>query len=508
MADGKYDTTINLGLDADLTGGVQTEKQLDGLKHKAAQLGKDGSASVGKVTGAVGGLQKACGLLRNVLTGFGVVGVFTTLAAAVGKVKDSFGAAKKEAEELAKAKDKAAHKEAVEALAKSYEQLGEAMRKASEAMQRANELEDIATRNARALEDAQLDLAKQKELAAIDANDPAAAEKRAQIEADYAARRGHLTADRSREDLDRERNRLQAAASAKRNEAADIEALTKNDDAVIADVRRRLADARNRSEVDNDEDRSGFWEHFGGNVKAITTFNWGKVGESRTEAGDAIRKESKSEAERLEAELKQLESQREAKLKKAADIRAEGEQMQQKSYELQSGYKVIDVREQATGVETSRGVIEADNALDKKNKEIAKQAAQKAKDAATVLEGPGRIAAIQRQIDAAEAQRRAAQESDAREQEEAVMARLALENFNNGEGRRGGTGTRARRSELEADVERETREAASSRIQLQGALATLATTLKGLNSDLAKVKREVDAAVKRQNNINAEAPEG
>ena len=182
--------------------------------------------------------------------------------------------------------------------------------------------------------------------------------------------------------------------------------------------------------------------------------------------------------------------------------------MDERAGALYAGQKAIDVREDATAVEARRGVTDAGNALDKKNKEIAKKAAQKAKDAATVQEGPGRIAAIQRQIDAAEAKRRAAQEADAREQEEAVMARLALENFNNGEGRRGGTGTRARRSDLEADVERETREAASSRIQLQGTLATLATTLKGLNSDLAKVKREVDAAVKRQNNINAEAPEG
>ena len=216
MANGQHDTTITIGLDADLSGGVQTEKQLEAMRRKAAQLGKEGSSSVGKVTGAVGGLQKACGLLRNVLAGFGLVGVFTALAAAVGKVKDSFGAAKKEAEALAKEKDKAAHKEAVEALAKSYETLGESMRKASEAMQRANELEDIATRNARALEDAQLDLAKQKELAAIDANDPAAAEKRAQIEANYAERRGHLTAARSREDLAKESNRLMAEAGAKR----------------------------------------------------------------------------------------------------------------------------------------------------------------------------------------------------------------------------------------------------------------------------------------------------
>ena len=239
MANGQHDTTITIGLDADLSGGVQTEKQLEAMRRKAAQLGKDGSASVGKVTGAIGGLQKACGMLRNVLAGFGLVGVFTALAAAVGKVKDSFGAAKKEAEALAKEKDKAAHKEAVEALAKSYETLGESMRKASEAMQRANELEDIVTRNARALEDAQLDLAKQKELAAIDANDPAAAEKRAQIEANYAERRGHLTAARSREDLAKESNRLMAEAGAKRTSAGRIEKEAEGYDRLIESAQKR-----------------------------------------------------------------------------------------------------------------------------------------------------------------------------------------------------------------------------------------------------------------------------
>lgn len=508
MANGQHDTTITIGLDADLSGGVQTEKQLDNLKHKAAQLGKEGSSSVGKVTGAIGGLQKACGMLRNVLAGFGLVGVFTALAAAVGKVKDSFGAAKKEAEALAKEKDKAAHKEAVEALAKSYETLGESMRKASEAMQRANELEDIATRNARALEDAQLDLAKQKELAAIDANDPAAAEKRAQIEANYAERRGHLTAARSREDLAKESNRLMAEAGAKRTSAGRIEKEAEEYDRLIESAQKRRDATHTRSFAMNEEDRHGFWENFGGVWKDVATLNWGHIGESDSEAGNALRKEAKGEVAALDAEIKRLQEEKRQKLKQAADLRAEAEHMDERAGALYTGQKAIDVREDATAVETRRGVTDAGNALDKKNKEIAKKAAQKAKDAATVQEGPGRIAAIQRQIDAAEAQRRAAQESDAREQEEAVMARLALENFNNGEGRRGGTGTRARRSELEADVERETREAASSRIQLQGTLATLATTLKGLNSDLAKVKREVDAAVKRQNNINAEAPEG
>ena len=53
---------------------------------------------------------------------------------------------------------------------------------------------------------------------------------------------------------------------------------------------------------------------------------------------------------------------------------------------------------------------------------------------------------------------------------------------------------------------RETQEANASRTQLQSTLATLAATLNGLNADLKKVKREVDAATKRQNANNDEAP--
>lgn len=495
MANGNNDTTITIGLDADLSGGVQTEKQLEAMRRKAAQLGKDGSASVGKVTGAIGGLQKACGLLRNFLTGFGVVGVFTALAAAVGNVKDSFGAAKKEAEALAKEKDKAAHKEAVEALAKSYETLGESMRKASEAMQRANELEDIATRNARALEDAQLDLAKQKELAAIDANDPAAAEKRAQIEANYAERRGHLTAARSREDLDREHNRLMAEAGQKRAAAARLDKATQGDDAVIADVRRRLADARNRSKVDNDEDRSGFWEHVGGNVKDIATFNWGRVGESRTEAGDAIRREARSEAERLEAELKQLESQREAKLKQAADLRTEAEHMDERAGALHAGHEAIDVREDATAAETRRGAADAGRALDKKEKQVAK-------DKQTVAEGRETLANFEQTEVEQRAKAKAAADKYEREQADVAAAQNRYDMIvANG-------GSRKERSAALSALQKERDEALEAQHEMEKVAAEVANVLKEIKEEVGTLKQAVKSAKSRLKQNEADAPEG
>ena len=495
MANGNNDTTISIGLDADLSGGVQTEKQLEAMRRKAAQLGKDGSASVGKVTGAIGGLQKACGMLRNVLAGFGLVGVFTALAAAVGKVKDSFGAAKKEAEALAKEKDKAAHKEAVEALAKSYETLGESMRKASEAMQRANELEDIATRNARALEDAQLDLAKQKELAAIDANDPAAAEKRAQIEANYAERRGHLTAARSREDLAKESNRLMAEAGAKRTSAARIESAVKDDDKVIEDVRRRLVDARTRSKVDNAEDRGGFWEHLGGNAKNIVTLNWGQVGESRTEAGDAIRKEAKTEAEQLEAELKQLKEQREAKLKQAADLRAEAEHMDERAGAIYAGQKAIDVREDATAIETRRGVVSADNALDKKEKQVAK-------DKQTIAEGKETLANFEETEAEQKAKAQAAADKYQKEQNEVFAAQNRYDMLvQNG-------GSKKEKSAALAALQKEKAEALEAQHEMEKVAAEVANVLKAIKEEVGTLSRSVKAAQSRLKQNEADAPEG
>ena len=100
----------------------------------------------------------------------------------------------------------------------------------------------------------------------------------------------------------------------------------------------------------------------------------------------------------------------------------------------------------------------------------------------------------------------AAISADAKEQQDAILAQQALDSFNLAGHRRNGTGVQARRGELEADVARETQEATQSRAQLQSTLATLAATLKGLNADLKKVEREVDAATKRQNANNDEAP--
>ena len=59
-----------------------------------------------------------------------------------------------------------------------------------------------------------------------------------------------------------------------------------------------------------------------------------------------------------------------------------------------------------------------------------------------------------------------------------------------------------------ARILRETREAAQSRSDLNALLATLSVELKGLRSEMARAKREIEAATKRQAAVNDEAPGG
>lgn len=162
---------------------------------------------------------------------------------------------------------------------------------------------------------------------------------------------------------------------------------------------------------------------------------------------------------------------------------------------------MANVRAETALLTGRTGQAAADRALEKRQ-------AQVAADESTIAQGPGRLAALKRRIASVEAQKAAAISADAKEQQNAVLAQQALDSFNQAGHRRNGTGVQAQRSALEEDVARETREANQSRAQLQTTLATLAATLKGLNADLKKVERDVDAATRRQNVNNDDAPAG
>lgn len=503
MAD--RDTIIKLGLDADLTGGVQTEKQLEKVRQQAKKLEQDSKSGGASIEQAFGKATRAVGFFRKALAGFGVFTALTGLVEVIEKIGDLFSSAKDKAVGFGGAIDQAVQKNAAENLAKSYEQLSAAIQKAADATKHANEMQDIAVKNARELEDAQMSLAEQKELAAVDDSDPAAAERRAIISARYAAKRGVLDTSRMREDIDAQRNRLSSDAGSKRAAADRIMSSLSNDDALIKKTEGLIKDAetkamrRNRFDLPKNSIR--------GMLKNLYTID-PLVDPYQTEEGNAERKRYQDMADRLKKKLEELKKDKKDKKEQAEKLRTEAAQLDERAALIYQAQETIDVKETTARVTGQRGMEDAETSLEEKNKEIAKKKEKAAADAATIAQGPGRIAALEKQVDAKNAQLLAAQQANANEQMDVVRAQNALDSFNNSGHRRNGTGVQAQRRNLEANLELQTREAAKSQADFDSLLATLSVEIKGLRSKIEKAKREIEAATKRQAAVNDNAPGG
>lgn len=499
MAGGKYDTTIKLGLDADLSGGVQTEKQMDSLRRKAKDLGKESEASAAKATGAMGRLQRATGKLRQALAGFGVAGIFTALISQIGKLRDSFGAAQKQAEAFAKIQQKLAEDKGLQGLAQDYERLKDAVAAATAEQQHSLDMIDEEVKNRRRLESAQRAAAKEAELSALDPGDPAYAEKKAAIEARYARAGAAAAASDAREDITLQQQRLETQAGLKDKDASAQDAQSRF-------IRRKLAAAqreKDRAEVAavelNEADKTGTLAAIGRTAAQLFTGDWGRLAGATTAEGDAVRRAEKEKAAAAELKIVDLQEELRKSEARAAALRQEAANLRERRDKAGDALAAADIEAANSSSAAGRVQSEAARALGKKEAQIAA-------DEATIAQGPGRMAAIRQRIASVEAQKAAAISADSKEQQDAILAQQALDSFSLAGHRRNGTGVQAQRSALEADVARETAEAEQSRAQLQTTLATLAATLKGLNADLKKVERDVDAAVKRQSATNDEAP--
>ena len=133
-----YDTKIRIGMEADLAGGVQTERQFDKLKQKAREFGKETGSSSNSASAALGRVTSAVGKLRSVLTGLGVAGALAGLIASIKSIAESLREADKEAEKFAKAKKAAAQEKEVSDLADAYAKLTKAIQDSSAANEHEN----------------------------------------------------------------------------------------------------------------------------------------------------------------------------------------------------------------------------------------------------------------------------------------------------------------------------------------------------------------------------------
>ncbi len=402
------EVNVKLKVTAETGGAAKVKAALESTGEAAKKAADKTKGSFAQVQSTMSGVTRAAGLFQKALTGFGVVGVVTTLAAAIGKIRDSFKESTKEAKEFEKAAEAKAVQASVDALAESYRKLTEAISEANAARRHEQELDDIKLKNKRDAEDAALDLAEQKELAGIDANDLAAAEARAEIQARYQAERSKRQAERAKFDGIRERESLRGDAAAGRKEADAIDASLKEDDAAIAAARRRLGEKRAASVNENDDDDQGFWSNFASNVRKIVTLNWGKVGDSRTEEGNARRAEAKREAEAEEERIKSLEKSRDEKAKRAAELRTEAARKEEKAEALGGSVEAQDLRIESTRLANRQAIAAAERATDKKDADTEAEKAMLA-DAVTSQEMlarekadiQSRLAALQARKDAA-----------------------------------------------------------------------------------------------------------
>jgi len=325
MAAEEYTTKIKI--EADTAGAAKASKAFEDAEKKANGLGA-----------ALGGVRKAAGLLRSALMGFGVASIFTSLIGAVENLRKKFGETKDEADKLKTAAEKATDTERVEKLTAEYDKLAKSIDAAAKARERANELEDMEKNSARELEDIEATAAKDAELAALDPNDRYYEQKKAQIEAKYSGAAANRAAQRKVEDAETAAARTQAEAEAKSVEAGDRRVALIGDRAQLDALKKRRAAALAESVSDNAGDLSGAGETGWVNFTRVFGMNggWKRLGESRTEEGDAKRKAAEDKAAELEKQIKAKEKDIADKEAKIAELEEEAAHLSKKSV-IQSG---------------------------------------------------------------------------------------------------------------------------------------------------------------------------
>lgn len=329
------DTIITIKTVADTSGADKTAQAHDKVAAAAKRSAAETARSTQTAGQAIERASSAVGKFRAVLTGLGVAGVFTGLIGSIKAVVESFGKAQAEAEKYAKAQKEAAADREVNALAEAYAKLAKAIGDAASANEHQFAMLEKSVAAQRELEDAQDRAAEQQELAAIDPNDPAAAEKRAAIQAKYAGRASVRAANRGEQDIQRRAAALESQATGLFEGATKTRLSANEDQAMIDRLEQERKAALARSVSENGSDATTSFSMFGKNLKDILTLNWGGVGDSRTEAGDAERAAELQRAEKLQGQIDALKKARDAKHQSAAGMEAQGQQkMDEQGVEL------------------------------------------------------------------------------------------------------------------------------------------------------------------------------
>lgn len=490
MAD-RHDMTIGIGLKADLEGGVQTEKQLDKVRQKARDLGKDANDAGNQAVASFGRLQKTVGTLNAALTGFGVAGMFTALIAGVQKIMGSFGHAKKAAEEFAKEQAGIAESKAIDALVSDYERLKASIAASTAEQNRQLELIDAEVSARRRLDAAKLASEKERALAALDPSSPDYAEKVKAVETRFGAAEAAMRASNADDDVTLAKQRLVDQAGAKDQEAAAEGARQK---AIRAQINAALRE-KSRASIEavelNDNDKTGVLSALSTTMNQLFTLDWGRMADAKTAEGDAVRKEAAKRAQEAERKAANLQEQLRASEERQSELRKEAEQLRKKANVKGGEHEAARIERETEESRARRTNAESARALADKQEQVAK-------DQATIAGYAGRKAAIQAKIDAEQARLQAASDRANREDRDVYLAQRRLEQ---GDAENRGKGwkryAQGARRDLAADVRREEDEAAEARVSFERTKNAVAETLRKLNEEMRRFESDLKAAQSR-----------
>lgn len=311
---------VEIGFDAKTDKASSDVKKLGKEVEKSGNTAKNAAKGFGQATAAVQRFNSAIRAITNISF---IAGGIASVVQLWDRLTESARKAKEEAVALAAEQAKVADAKRIDALAEAYKKLGEAISAAAKERQRANELEDLETSEADRLEDEEAKLEKARQIAALDPNDPAYAEKKQRIENAFevsAAKRG---VERAKRDAETKERREYAEAEAKHGAATDKEFSLIEDRIELDSLRRMANEARAKSGQKNEFDVNTFGEGFVNNIKSILTLDGEHFWDDRTARGDEERKRQADEAKRYDAEAKALEERIKAKEAEIAELTAE-----------------------------------------------------------------------------------------------------------------------------------------------------------------------------------------
>ena len=295
-------------------------KKLTGEIEKAGKAGKSASSGFNQATAAVRRFNAAIKAITNISF---IAGGIASVVQIWDRLSESARKAKEEAAALAVEQAKATDAKRVSELADAYKKLGDAINAAAKERQRANELEDLETSEADRLEDEEAKLDKARQIAALDPNDPAYAEKKQRIENAFEVSSAKRGVERARRDAETKERREYAEAEAKHGAAAEKEFSLIEDRIELDRLRGKANEARAKSVQENEFDVKTFGESFVNNLKSILSLDGEHFWSDRTAKGDEERKRQEDEAKRYDAQAKELEARIKAKESEISDLSAE-----------------------------------------------------------------------------------------------------------------------------------------------------------------------------------------